>query len=160
MREGIRRCEGSWSSGFFVFTKFGSLLNLWFFLGCLVSFVLKILYLFLYAIFKVQCIVIFITSTDLISHRINQNFFDSSNHWLTQYNLYNEMLSHFRSFLIWQPPTFPCRLQHSIIGRLSLNRRVRDENGCYPKTHRHQKSLLVTFVTSATLSSVHLFLDN
>ena len=31
--------------GFFVFTKFGSLLNLWFFLGCLVSFVLKILYL-------------------------------------------------------------------------------------------------------------------
>ena len=33
---------------------------------------------------------------------------------------------------IWQPPTFPCRLQQSIIGRLSLNHRVRDENGCYP----------------------------
>ena len=33
---------------------------------------------------------------------------------------------------IWQPPTFPCRLQHSIIGRLGLNHRVRDENGCVP----------------------------
>ena len=39
-----------------------------------------------------------ITLTDLISHRINQTLFDSSNHWLTQYNLYNEMLSHFLSF--------------------------------------------------------------
>ena len=34
--------------------------------------------------------------------------------------------------LIWQPPALPCRLQHSTIGRLSLNRRVRDENGCFP----------------------------
>ena len=34
--------------------------------------------------------------------------------------------------LIWQPPTFPYRLQHSIIGRLRLNQRVRDENGCVP----------------------------
>ena len=25
-----------------------------------------------------------------------------------------------------------CRLQHSTLGRLSLNRRVRDENGCFP----------------------------
>ena len=33
---------------------------------------------------------------------------------------------------IWQPPTFPRRLQRSIIGRLSLNHRVRDENGCVP----------------------------
>ena len=31
-----------------------------------------------------------------------------------------------------QPPTFPCRLQHSIIGRLSLNHRVRDVDGCFP----------------------------
>ena len=43
--------------------------------------------------------------------------------------------------LIWQPPTLPCRLQHSTLGRLSLNRRVRDENGCVPQTHRHQKDL-------------------
>ena len=33
---------------------------------------------------------------------------------------------------IWQPPTFPSRLQHSIIGRLRLNHRVRDVNGCFP----------------------------
>ena len=35
-------------------------------------------------------------------------------------------------FLIRQPPALPCRLQHSTIGRLSLNLRVRDENGCVP----------------------------
>ena len=35
-------------------------------------------------------------------------------------------------FVIRQPPAFPCRLQHSIIGRLSLNHRVRDGNGCLP----------------------------
>ena len=31
-----------------------------------------------------------------------------------------------------QPPAFPHRLQCSIIGRLRLNRRVRDGNGCFP----------------------------
>ena len=45
--------------------------------------------------------------------------------------------------VIWQPPTFPYRYQYSIIGRLSLNHRVRDENGCFPKTHRHQKYAVV-----------------
>ena len=34
--------------------------------------------------------------------------------------------------LIRQPPALPCRLQHSTIGRLSLNHRVRDVYGCYP----------------------------
>ena len=38
----------------------------------------------------------------------------------------------FSFLLIRQPPTLPCRLQHSTIGRLSLNHRVRDENGCVP----------------------------
>ena len=33
---------------------------------------------------------------------------------------------------IWHPPALPCRLQHSTIGRLGLNRRVRDGNGCVP----------------------------
>ena len=33
---------------------------------------------------------------------------------------------------IWQPPTFPYRHQYSIIGRLSLNHRVRDVDGCFP----------------------------
>ena len=40
---------------------------------------------------------------------------------------------------IWQPPTFPYRHQYSIIGRLSLNHRVRDVDGCFPKAHRHRK---------------------
>ena len=34
--------------------------------------------------------------------------------------------------VIWQPPTFPYRYQYSIIGRLSLNHRVRDVDGCFP----------------------------
>ncbi len=35
-------------------------------------------------------------------------------------------------FLIWRPPALPHRLQCSTIGRLGLNRRVRDGNGCVP----------------------------
>ena len=42
-------------------------------------------------------------------------------------------------FKIWQPPTLPYRLQYSTIGRPGLNHRVRDGNGCVPRTHRHQK---------------------
>ena len=38
-----------------------------------------------------------------------------------------------------QPPALPYRLQYSTIGRLGLNHRVRDENGCVPQAHRHQK---------------------
>ncbi len=34
--------------------------------------------------------------------------------------------------VIRQPPALPHRLQCSTIGRLSLNHRVRDENGCVP----------------------------
>ena len=33
---------------------------------------------------------------------------------------------------IWQPPALPHRLQCSTIGRLGLNHRVRDGNGCVP----------------------------
>ena len=33
---------------------------------------------------------------------------------------------------IWHPPALPCRLQHSTIGRLGLNHRVRDGYGCSP----------------------------
>ena len=39
---------------------------------------------------------------------------------------------------IRQPPIFPGRLQPSIVGRVSLNHRVRDGNGCYPNAHRHR----------------------
>ena len=45
----------------------------------------------------------------------------------------------YKPVLIWQPPTLPCRHQHSTIGRLGLNHRVRDGNGCVPQAHRHQK---------------------
>ena len=34
--------------------------------------------------------------------------------------------------MTWHPPALPCRLQHSTIGRLSLNHRVRDGYGCFP----------------------------
>ena len=40
-----------------------------------------------------------------------------------------------------QPPALPCRLQHSTIGRLGLNLRVRDGDGCSPQAYRHRKCL-------------------
>ena len=43
--------------------------------------------------------------------------------------------------IIWRPPTLPYRHQYSTIGRLRLNHRVRDGNGCVPQAHRHRKSL-------------------
>ena len=46
-------------------------------------------------------------------------------------------------FLIRQPPALPCRLQHSTIGRLGLNHRVRDGNGCDPQAHRHRNFFVV-----------------
>ena len=44
--------------------------------------------------------------------------------------------------MIRQPPALPYRLQYSTIGRLSLNRRVRDGNGCAPRTHRRRNLFL------------------
>ena len=41
--------------------------------------------------------------------------------------------------VIWHPPALPCRLQHSTIGLLGLNHRVRDGYGCFPQAHRHRK---------------------
>ena len=57
--------------------------------------------------------------------------------------------------VIWQPPTFPYRYQYSIIGRLSLNHRVRDGYGCFPLAHRHQKFYFLssrTFIIEQHLS--------
>ena len=45
---------------------------------------------------------------------------------------------------IWQPPALPYRLQYSTIGRLGLNHRVRDENGCVPQAHNHQKMIFTS----------------
>ena len=98
-------------------------------LGCLVylAFVLQTfdtLRFFLYSVFNVQCFDCF------ISHQKPEISF----HFLITGNtssLYKR-LSSVISKGIRQPPALPCRLQHSTIGRLSLNLRVRDENGCVP----------------------------
>ena len=59
-------------------------------------------------------------------------------------------------FLIWRPPALPHRLQCSTIGRLGLNRRVRDGNGCVPQPHRHQK-LLYLFLDNSTVKHIAIF---
>ena len=48
-------------------------------------------------------------------------------------------------FMIRQPPALPCRLQHSTIGLLGLNHRVRDGYGCFPQAHRHRNLSLSAF---------------
>ena len=48
---------------------------------------------------------------------------------------------------IRQPPTLPHRHQCSTIGRLGLNHRVRDGNGCCPQAHRHRNILYSFFRT-------------
>ena len=57
-------------------------------------------------------------------------------------------------FLIWRPPTLPHRLQCSTIGRSGLYHRVRDGNGCYPWTHRHQKAIGLSEVFSSLVLSL------
>ena len=67
--------------------------------------------------------------------------------WVTPF-LVPFYLIAFSPALFWgsrQPPAFQCRLQHSIIGRFSLNRRVRDGYGCFPEAHRHRKSFVINF---------------
>ena len=49
------------------------------------------------------------------------------------------ILSVLQPIKVRQPPGLPRRLQRSTFGRLRLNRRVRDGNGCDPQTHRHRK---------------------
>ena len=49
---------------------------------------------------------------------------------------------------IRQPPIFPGRLQPSIVGRVSLNHRVRDGNGCDPDAHRHRNIQFSAFDSS------------
>ena len=51
----------------------------------------------------------------------------------------SNQLSYKPFFKIRQPPALPCRLQHSTMGRLGLNHRVRDVDGCFPQAHRHRK---------------------
>ena len=60
---------------------------------------------------------------------------------------------------IRHPPALPCRLQHSTIGRLRLNRRVRDGNGCVPQAHRRQKyryPIMSFHIDNSTVKHIHL----
>ena len=100
------------------------------FLGCLVSFVLKILYLFLYAIFKVhvRCFCIFYYG--LLPKPMGLSGLEPPTSRLS--GVRSNRLSYKPFPGIRQPPALPCRLQHSTIGRLGLNHRVRDGNGCVP----------------------------
>ena len=57
-----------------------------------------------------------------------------------------------------QPPTFPGRLQPSIIGRLCLNLRVRYGYGCLPQSHYHRKFSTPSKLNKEFLSSPKSFL--
>ena len=64
-------------------------------------------------------------------------FFDClTSHGIQEVFLYlitrNTFLNKLSYYLIWQPPTLPYRYQYSTIGRLRLNHRVRNGNGCVP----------------------------
>ena len=69
--------------------------------------------------------------------------------------LYEQAPSLFFS-LIRRPPALPHRLQCSTIGRLRLNRRVRDGNGCFPQAHRHRKHSLLSEVFSSFVNKLVL----
>ena len=58
-------------------------------------------------------------------------------------------------FLIWRPPALPHRLQCSTIGRLGLNRRVRDGNGCFPPTASAPEALFKSFLDNSTVKHIH-----
>ena len=84
-------------------------------------------------------------------------------HLCRWYFIYESVLLYFfKGFR--QPPALPYRLQHSTIGRLGLNHRVRDENGCVPQAHNHQKCSYFGFLhrrcaLRITTSSLSFFLD-
>ena len=69
------------------------------------------------------------------------------------FSLY-KTLSGLFSLKHWQPPALPCRLQQSTIGRLSLNRRVRDGNGCFPQAHRYQKCCYSICLDNSTVKHI------
>ena len=78
-----------------------------------------------------QTLLIFAGIDDyLSSHQITKLFLLSNHYSDICYQV--RPLRVFLFFLnIWQPPIFPYRHQYSIFGRLGLNHRVRDGNGCF-----------------------------
>ena len=107
----------------------------------------------MYAVFKVQCWLMFYQPSEL------------TNCFCKLWSLVKPAsilirISPVFLFLIWRPPALPHRLQCSTIGRLDLNRRVRDGNGCFPQPHRHQKlylNLFKSFLDNSTVKHI-LFL--
>ena len=109
------------------------------------SFLYKHLFLDI-SVCSFQCTIFYSCWLFLISHYMLK-FLLTSNHWSNQHLC--KTFSWMISFLIRQPPALPCRLQHSTMGRLGLNHRVRDVDGCFPQAHRHRKFflfLLGTFI--------------
>ena len=98
----------------------------------------------MYAVFKVHI------DWSFISHQKSQMLFQ-----LHLKSLITGKFSFF--FLIWRPPALPHRLQCSTIGRLGLNRRVRDGNGCFPQPHRHQKCCYSVFLDNSTVKHILLY---
>ena len=82
----------------------------------------------------------FLTS-DHWSNQLYQQRFPAVSGWHASVGARSMFNKHFPMLLIgcWQPPALPHRLQCSTIGRIGLNRRVLDGNGCFPYTHRHQQ---------------------
>ena len=110
----------------------------WYILGCLVIshfckfWYFKILFNIRFSRYKLGFSPSWLKSLSVIR---NRNLFHSLITGKNQLYLYEtsrpcELKVVFKG--IWQPPALPYRLQYSTIGRLGLNHRVRDENGCVP----------------------------
>ena len=67
--------------------------------------------------------------TVLNSHLISECFLNSNRCLRLIFTFWLVLI---KSYGIWRPPILPHRLQCSTFGRLCLNRRVRDGNGCFP----------------------------
>ena len=89
--------------------------------------------------------------TDVISHSNTKDSFVLG-------SLIKSFKRNLFSFLIRQPPALPCRLQHSTIGLLGLNHRVRDGYGCFPQVHRHRKLVTNFLITKQYNQFPYLFL--
>ena len=80
--------------------------------------------------------------------------------YIPVYSVLSEFMERFLNsfFIIRQPPALPCRLQHSTIGLLGLNHRVRDGYGCFPQAHRHRKIVTNFLITKQYNQFPYLFL--
>ena len=75
-----------------------------------------------------QCVVFKVHVTEVYQPFKIKRIFDFKS--LVKTSIYINSKADYFDF--WHPPALPYRLQYSTIGRLRLNRRVRDGNGCFP----------------------------